>query len=393
MARISHRGSIRKRGKDSWEVRLTVGGERHTFTFRGAFTHAASFANTKYDEIAREYERVRMGLPGDMPFEALIRRFRKEYMPGLAKGTKRSYNDALKPIEWFFAHERKDMTVRKMSKGHVSAFLAWRRGHRLNGKGTITEGQVAERTIQKERTVLHTLMQYSVDQEIRDINPVALTKAPKAPKRTPVLPDAAKYERLLAETKKSRQPMLYLYVLTLGEAGLRSESEALWLRWEDVHIEDGFLWIDSDPERHETKDREGRWVPMTPQLREAYRDHMAAYRMASYRGRRSPWVFHHTLTRRQHSAGERIISMRESFKGAAKRAGLPARFGQHDLRHLRVTTWLAEGKNPVHVKEAVGHSDLRTTMGYTHLAREHLRSLVDDDVGRKKNLDVGEGAG
>jgi site-specific recombinase XerD len=39
---------------------------------------------------------------------------------------------------------------------------------------------------------------------------------------------------------------------------------------------------------------------------------------------------------------------------------------------------MAEGKNPVHVKEAVGHADLRTTMAYTHLAREHLRGLVDE---------------
>ncbi len=39
---------------------------------------------------------------------------------------------------------------------------------------------------------------------------------------------------------------------------------------------------------------------------------------------------------------------------------------------------LAEEKNPVHVKESLGHSDLRTTMGYTHLSREHLRSLVDE---------------
>ena len=41
------------------------------------------------------------------------------------------------------------------------------------------------------------------------------------------------------------------------------------------------------------------------------------------------------------------------------------------LRHRRVTTWLAEGKNPIHVKEALGHADLATTMGYTHLAKEH----------------------
>lgn len=63
---------------------------------------------------------------------------------------------------------------------------------------------------------------------------------------------------------------------------------------------------------------------------------------------------------------------------AARRAKLPRDFNQHDLRHRRVTTWLAEGKNPVHVKEALGHADLATTMGYTHSAKEHLRGLVDE---------------
>ncbi len=30
------------------------------------------------------------------------------------------------------------------------------------------------------------------------------------------------------------------------------------------------------------------------------------------------------------------------------------------------------------VKEALGRADLRTTMEYTHLAREHLSALVDE---------------
>lgn len=70
---------------------------------------------------------------------------------------------------------------------------------------------------------------------------------------------------------------------------------------------------------------------------------------------------------------------RTSFDSAVKRARLPEGFRRHDLRHRRVTTWLAEEKNPVHVKESMGHSDLATTMAYTHLSREHLRSLVDDE--------------
>ena len=32
------------------------------------------------------------------------------------------------------------------------------------------------------------------------------------------------------------------------------------------------------------------------------------------------------------------------------------------------------------VKEARGHSALRTTMDYTHLAKEHLRALVEYDA-------------
>lgn len=78
------------------------------------------------------------------------------------------------------------------------------------------------------------------------------------------------------------------------------------------------------------------------------------------------------------------------FRAAAARAKLPPTFRQHDLRHRRATKWLAEGKNPVHVKEALGHSDLRRTIGYTHLAKEHLRVLVDEDVDHRSER---EGAG
>jgi site-specific recombinase XerD len=86
-------------------------------------------------------------------------------------------------------------------------------------------------------------------------------------------------------------------------------------------------------------------------------------------------------TRRHERAGERINCLRRGFEVAVKRAKLPADLHQHDLRHRRVTTWLAAGGDAVKVKEAMGHADLRTTMDYTHLVRENLRSLVDS-VGR-----------
>ena len=116
---------------------------------------------------------------------------------------------------------------------------------------------------------------------------------------------------------------------------------------------------------------------MTPKLRQAMRAHFAQFRFATYNGQRTPWVFHHTTTRRRASAGERIGVLRRAFEGAVGRAKVSADIHQHDLRHRRVTTWLAAGADAVKVKEAMGHADLRTTMDYTHLVRDNLRSLVE----------------
>lgn len=79
--------------------------------------------------------------------------------------------------------------------------------------------------------------------------------------------------------------------------------------------------------------------------------------------------------------GDRVESTRRGLTSAADRAELPERWRFHDLRHRQVTTWLAEGKTPAKVQKAVGHADLKTTMGYYSYAREHLRSLVEDTDG------------
>ncbi len=42
----------------------------------------------------------------------------------------------------------------------------------------------------------------------------------------------------------------------------------------------------------------------------------------------------------------------------------------------------------MHVKEAMGHADLATTMGYTHLAKEHLRALVEQEPKREELRDL-----
>ena len=94
-------------------------------------------------------------------------------------------------------------------------------------------------------------------------------------------------------------------------------------------------------------------------------------------------------------AGRRIKSLREAFRRAARRAGIPADLRQHDLRHRRVTKWLGDG-HPIHkVREALGHSSVQVTEEYQHLVPEHLRSLVEGDEAdpEQRLIDLARAAG
>jgi integrase len=372
-------GTIVKRG-DSFRIYLCVGGKRHTATLRTTDRREAErFAIEKAEELKRVHDRRRMGLPGSMAFSALVDLFERQEMPALSIGTQQAYRESLTALKPYFVNELGDPQLERIHAKHVAGFLAWRRVNRLKGKEQ-SQGHakpkprepISNRTLQKDRAVLHRVFNMAERMEFREGNPVARVPAPKADPREPVILSATEYEKLIAEC--AGRPMLELYVLVMGESGLRSESEALHLRWPDVELRDqgGFLWVSSAQKGHRTKSGKGRHVPLTPRLAAALREHFAAYRFAG-----SPWIFHHLTSRYHFKRGERIGSMRRAFRNAVTRAKLPERLHQHDLRHRRVTTWLAEGRDVVLVKEAMGHSDLRTTMGYTHLAKEHLSALVD----------------
>ena len=101
-------------------------------------------------------------------------------------------------------------------------------------------------------------------------------------------------------------------------------------------------------------------------------------------------MFHHEHDQARRGAGERIGSLRRSFDKAAARAGLSSDLNQHDLRHTRVTRWLAAGK-PIHlVRQAMGHSTVKITEGYLHLVPAHLRQLVEEP-GREELKELGQG--
>ena len=376
--RKTHPGSIDMLPSGSFRVRLSVGGQSHAFILEGVTQwDAEQYAREKHRELGREAKRTARGLPGRILFSDLIERFTASELPSLSPGTRKSYGSSFRAFKRYFVEARGNPEVQEFRPGHIKEFMTWRRTHR-EGTG---RGPVSHHTVAKDRRVLHRLFHYAMTMEVVDGNPVAAVESPKGDARNPVLLTEPEIEGLLANLVE--HPMAWLYIMLLAESGLRAYSEALHLQWADIDFKGQFIHVRSGRDGHRTKTGRSRWVPMTTRLRQALQDHASEFRLALYDDQRSPWVFHHLFGAR---AGQRVKEFRGAVDSASKKATIPSDWRLHDLRHRRVTTWLGEGHSPVLVKEAMGHASLQTTMGYTHLAKEHLRALVSDPRTRLREL-------
>ena len=295
-----HPGSIEKRG-DSYRIRLCIGTNRHYFTLTTKDRRVAEvFAQKKEAELREESARQEAGLPGVLTCTQLLRLFEEIHLPKKAPNTQISYRGALKPLSYFFGKVLGDPPVSQIQPAHIEQYLKWRPYHGPNGSDR--SRPLSNRTPQLDRAVLHRAFKLAHKQRYVDSNPVSPVDVPQPDERTPVILTDEQLEKLLSECESD--DFLHLYVLTLAETGARCESEALWLRWKNVDLAEGFIWIDSNKE-HRTKSREGRWVPMTKRLHSAMREHFAKYHFNQYGPHQSEWVFHHAVTRGTLSANVR----------------------------------------------------------------------------------------
>jgi integrase len=152
-----------------------------------------------------------------------------------------------------------------------------------------------------------------------------------------------------------------IILLTAIHTGMR-RSELFRLEWEDVDFERGYIVVTNKHDAH-TKNYQIREIPMTAALENELKRLQAATMTQSGN------VF--IKSNGEAHGGE----LRKTIARILKEAGIKP-FTLHDLRHTFASHLVMEGVDLPTVQKLMGHSDIKTTMIYAHLAPDHLRSSM-----------------
>ena len=151
----------------------------------------------------------------------------------------------------------------------------------------------------------------------------------------------------------------YLYMRLMLKAGLRA-SEATALRPEHIDLMSGKLMV------REGKGAKDRTLWVGEELLQELREWM---------DRRPESDF---LLPTSKDTQVATSHLRRSVKRYARKAGIEEveRVSPHTLRHTFATRLYRETSNIRMVQKALGHSDLSTTMIYTHVVDEELEGAM-----------------
>ena len=132
--------------------------------------------------------------------------------------------------------------------------------------------------------------------------------------------------------------------------GMRS-GEILNLTWDRVDRQRHTIRLDAQ----HTKTQRGRTIPLHP---------IAAQALDNCRARwpDSPRVYP-------------VTTIKTGFAGACRRAGLDD-FTPHDLRHTCASWLVQKGVSLYEVRDILGHSSIKLTERYSHLAKENLAAAI-----------------
>ena len=308
-----------------------------------------------------------------------------------------------RPRNWLSQRVREVLRVRHYSLRTERTYIGWmsrfvrfhggRHPEQMGAREVIaflthlaTERHVSVSTQKQAQSALVFLYRSVLE---RDLEGLEQAVPARRARPTPVVMTVGEVRAILA---RMRAPHRLIATLLYG-GGLRLE-ECLSLRVKDLDFERGQLCV------REGKGRKDRYAPLPHSLRESMAAHLRGVRALydadrtagrglaplpyALAGKLGPgvagaWEWQWVFPSRRLSVDPRTGAVaryhldpspiQRAVRAAARDAGIRKRVTTHTFRHSFATHLLEAGTDIRTLQELLGHSDLDTTMIYTHVTR------------------------
>jgi integrase len=358
------RGHLRRRGRQSWEVKVETGpreadGRRQTqyHTVRGSRRDAERALTA----ILAELDNGSYVAPSTLTVAEYLTDWLDIARDRLAPKTAERYDEICRHQILPFLGAVQLQTLKPPQ------IEAWHR--QLRTAGSAGGRPLAAQTVKHAHRVLHSALEHAVRTEILSRNPAHSVPTPKVRAPEMAIVEATEIESLFARLADHR---LYPVVLLAFSTGAR-RGELLALRWSDLDLETGTVNIARSVEETReglrvkpTKTEASRIIALPADAVAMLRDHRRRQSEDRFRlglGAAGPrdLVF---------SDGGLILSpdtLSRDWWRAVTRLALP-RLPFHAWRHTHASLLIGSGLDVVAVSRRLGHSTPATTLRvYAHL--------------------------
>jgi integrase len=218
------------------------------------------------------------------------------------------------------------------------------------------------KTINFEIDTLRTIFNLAIKWEYLKENPTQkITRLKVSDSKAPRFLTKEECRRFLDHCPDNLRP-IYLTFLNTGMRKAELEN----LEWADIDFDRRHIKIRRKPF---WKPKSGeREIPINQQLF----DLLTRLKKANDRGVKSNFVFPHT------DGSKLKTKLRRMLIRVAEEAGIENLTTLHALRHTFASQLIMKGVDLPTIQKLLGHSDIQTTMIYSHLAPDHLADAVEE---------------
>ena len=241
---------------------------------------------------------------------------------------------------------------------HLQEVERWPNNH-STGK---PKGNLSPYSVQGHVRAIKAFWGWLKREEYTEKNSLAIFPLPKVPEKPVGILSMDQIRKLLTHIDRYTPvgARSYVMLMLLLDTGIRV-SELVSIRMEDLDLQHGCIRVLG-------KGQKVRSVPMSKLTKKEVTRYIRHTDAQIYRID-SPYLF-----AKSDGTPVSVNSVQQFLRRLARKAGLKGiRCSPHVFRHTFATQSVANGANVFVLKEIMGHSNLNTTMKYTHLQPHDLQ--------------------